>query len=200
MLNNDLRDYIGESDMQPAISSNVAYVPDRFGRSQSALFMSNTYSQVPAGVYFNSTFTITAWVYPNELSFTYQRVLDFGNGAYDRNVVLAYYSDDARPFAQIANNRLDDNHIFALNSINQFEWSHLASVYNGSSLTIFVNGASSGFLSGASYPQEILRNNCYIGRSNWPLENYANAYLDDLKIYNRALDPQEILADMNSGF
>ena len=47
------------------------------------------YLTLPAGVYFNGDFTIECWVYPKEFTH-WSRILDFGNGANNNVVMLAY--------------------------------------------------------------------------------------------------------------
>jgi hypothetical protein len=177
---------------------NVAFVPDRFGNDRSALYLNIGYCQLPPGYYFHSKFTITAWVNPQDLNFSNQRILDFGNGPYINNLGLAYYSTTAGSYGFISDGNTE-NVIFAGSSIplSLQQWSHLALVYDGASFYLYMNGIQSSSKAYATDPF-LFRNNCFIGRSNWyPGNPDANVYLDDLKIYNRALTSQEILADMN---
>jgi hypothetical protein len=200
--NGDIRDYIGQSDMTPVL--NVGFVLDRLGYAQSALYLNNGYCTVPPGVYFNSTFTITAWVNSQDLDIKRQRVIDFGNGEWINNVALAYIdiATSPTPYGIITPDDLGDgaSTVYAVSSatISQFQWIHLALVYDGSYQYIYINGAQTAMQWSPSYPNNLVRNSCFIGRSNWPLlDKDANAFMDDLKIYNRALRPQEILANMN---
>ena len=71
------------------------------------------------------------------------------------------------------------------------QWSHVAGVYDGASLSIYVNGelvtskAASGMLQQNSYP-------LYLGGDYNNPASYFKGKIDDVRIYNRALSTQEI--------
>jgi hypothetical protein len=63
-----MKDLIGSADMTQG--SLTSFTMDRFGNANSALALNGGWTQVPAGVYFDSIeFTISVWVYPNECGF-----------------------------------------------------------------------------------------------------------------------------------
>lgn len=195
-INGDTRDYIGNSNMTPM--ANFSYTTDRFNNPRSAFYLNNGYCTVPAGVYFVGNFTITAWVKLIE-STDWARLIDFGNGGQD-NVVFAISSDEpAEPAIQVYNS---GNQIFAesLVNLNQ-EWTHLAGVNNGSQLLLYVNSTLTGSIQAIYQPRSINRTICYFGRSAFHSDSDpsgngdANACFDDIKIFNRALSPEEILSD-----
>ncbi|MFH1786834.1 MAG: LamG-like jellyroll fold domain-containing protein [archaeon] len=75
------------------------------------------------------------------------------------------------------------------------QWSHLVATYNGTTAKVYVNGdevasqtAVSTILSSASWVS--------IGREGYG--NYYNGSIDEVKIYSRALHPDEINASMNA--
>jgi hypothetical protein len=200
IVNGNTVDYIGRANMTPM--ANVSFVPDRFGNAQSAVYLNNGYCKLPPGVYFNSTFTITTWIYPlNQTSGLRQRVLDCGNGPGNDNIGLAYRNVLIQPYAFTYYGTMGTSYVFAINSVtmNADQWSHLATVYDGSNLLIYVNGIQTAAgNSDGTKPFNVFRNQCFIGRSSWyPLDDDATAYLDDLKFFKLALTVQEILDDMN---
>ena len=75
-------------------------------------------------------------------------------------------------------------------------WSHLATTYDGATLRLFVNGAQvtsralSGSILSSSSPLRIG------GNKIWG--EYFAGTLDEVRVYNRALSPAEIQADMNT--
>ncbi len=75
-------------------------------------------------------------------------------------------------------------------------WSHLAGVYNGSTMKIYVNGQESGSISasgnitGYATPLRL--------GVNGGLEENFDGRLDDVRIYNTALTQTEIQTDMNT--
>ncbi len=73
-------------------------------------------------------------------------------------------------------------------------WYHVAGVFDGSNIFLYVNNVleGSGVLTGPIL-NDITRNT-YIGRYNG-VSNSFNGFIDEVKIYNRALSAEEIFAD-----
>jgi hypothetical protein len=74
-------------------------------------------------------------------------------------------------------------------------WTHVASTYNGSTLTVWINGKKAG--SRAVSGRTCSNNNpLAIGAKNYPakglLEAFWDGQLDEVRIYNRALSATEI--------
>ena len=75
-------------------------------------------------------------------------------------------------------------------------WSHLATTYDGAALRLFVNGiqvASAPFSGAIVTTTGALR---FGGNNVWG--EFFRGYIDEIRIYNRALAPGEIQADMNT--
>lgn len=76
-------------------------------------------------------------------------------------------------------------------------WTHVASTYNGTTLTVWVNGVRAG---SRAVSGRTCRNDhpLAIGAKNYPakglLEAFWDGQLDDVRIYNRALSAAEIAA------
>jgi hypothetical protein len=85
---------------------------------------------------------------------------------------------------------LDSNVVVPTNT-----WTHVASTYNGSTLSVWINGARAGSL-------EVTGRTCSnnlplsVGAKNYPaaglLEAFWDGRLDDFRIYDRALSASEI--------
>lgn len=152
---------------------------------------SNDYVSLPAAVYFNGDFTIECWVYPKSFA-NWARIIDFGNGAGSDNVLLAYtYGTSGAPGFYVEGNQFQATQTLPLN-----QWSHVAATLSGNTATIYINGIAAG-ASTFSTPVNIVRNYCYIGKSNWG-DPYANAIFDELRIWNTAKTQAEIQASMNT--
>ena len=82
-------------------------------------------------------------------------------------------------------------------SLTKNVWSHLAIVWNGSTVQFYVNGApvSSGSLSASITARG---NPLRLGADADPWQFYGGL-LDDMRIYNRAQTAAEVQADMNTG-
>jgi len=74
-------------------------------------------------------------------------------------------------------------------------WTHVASTYNGSTLTVWVNGSRAGSM---AVTGRTCHNNrpLAVGAKNYPAEGLLEAFwdgqLDDIRIYRRALSQTEI--------
>ena len=151
----------------------------------------NDYVSLPPAVYFNGDFTIECWVYPKSFA-NWARIIDFGNGAGSNNVLLAYtYGTSGAPGFYVEGNQFQATQTLPLN-----QWSHVAATLSGNTATIYINGVAAG-TSTFSTPVNIVRNYCYIGKSNWS-DPYANAIFDELRIWNTAKTQAEIQASMNT--
>jgi hypothetical protein len=192
IVSGSLNDYVGQSHMFAC--QNVALLEDRFKQPNSAVFMNSGYCKVPAGVYFNSPFTIITWAYLIKISL-WARLLDFGNGASNDNVLFALcVGNSTSPQLQIYKGSNPKQVVNPNCTLNLKEWTHLAGVYNGSHLLLYFNGSLCAAASTTQTPSNVTRRFNYIGHSNWNDQDLIS-YLDDIKIYNRALSSNEIRQD-----
>jgi hypothetical protein len=74
-------------------------------------------------------------------------------------------------------------------------WKHLCEVYNGSTATLYSNGASIG--SGA-FTWSLTKSKAYIGRQVNDAEYWFGA-IDDVRVYKRALSAADVLTIYNGG-
>ncbi len=152
----------------------------------------SNYVSLPAGVYFSGDFTIECWVYPKSFD-NWARVMDFGNGAGNNCVLLAYtYGTSGSPGFYVGGSQFAANQTLPLN-----QWSHIAATLSGNTATIYINGVAAG-TANFPVPANVIRNNCYIGKSNWGGDPYANAAFDELRIWNFAKTQSQIQASMDA--
>src|SRR4051812_16623275 len=174
----------------------------RFARAQSSgpgsalsLDGATGYIQVTNGVWFNGNFTVEGWVFVRSYN-NWSRLFDFGNAGYLQEVYLAL-SDSTTGFPKMG---VFTNGNFNLVSSSQQlplnQWTHLAATLNGTTATIFINGNPVG--SGTVLiPNNVVRTNNYIGRSNFAGDAYANAIFDEIRIWNVARTQGQIQASMH---
>ena len=141
----------------------------------------------PPDVYFGAEFTIESWVFERSYNH-YARVIDFGNGQQAQNVLFALSElTSGRPAFQV----YPDPVLVAPNPVPLNEWVHLAVTVKTNRATIYVNGVA--VVSGpATTPSGVIRNQNYIGRSNWGSDPFANARFDDVRIWSVARTPEEL--------
>ena len=173
----------------------VAPTPVASSQANALNFSSSllNYAFLPPATYFSGDFTIECWVKPTAYS-NWSRVIDFGNGAGSNNVLFGTsYGGSGKPGFYVGGSQFSANDQIPLN-----QWSHIAATLSGNTATIYINGVASG-TSFFPIPANVIRNNNYIGRSNWGWGDPApDASFDDLRIWNVAKTDAEILASMNN--
>ena len=145
------------------------------------------------GEYFGENFTITVWC--NFRTFTdWERVLDFGNGAYSDNVILALWNDQNQVYGQAYNYNYTYDLTLSIQKIQLNVWYHVAFVLNAQYGYVYTNGVliSTNLLNQCN---PVNRTSNFIGRSNWHAygDLNADAIFDDIKIFNRSLSSDQVL-------
>ena len=174
--------------------ADETFVPTQWG-SALALDGVDDYVRVPDGIWFSNAFTIEAWVYARSYQ-SWARVLDFGNGAPADNVVLALSEGTTgRPcFLVFHGTDVNAQMITAPELLSLNQWVHLAVTLTNDTATLYVAGV--GVVTDTVWaPNPVLRTNNYLGRSNWA-DPYADALLDDVRLWNVARSPAEIQEGM----
>lgn len=204
---NDLKDYMGSSDMIPGTldaNESIGFGLDRFNNSNGAIFMNPGYYILPPGIYFNNSFSFLVWTKAFKFV-VWSRFIDCGNGESNNNIVISLSRDNAFsqvPCVVVFNGSVAQPVVSAVNKLPINSWFHFAVVFDGHNLLIYVNGILDGN-STSGGPLGVKRNSCYIGRSNWHFsanDSDAFASYDDLMIYNRALSSNEVQNCMNVYF
>jgi hypothetical protein len=138
-----------------------------------------------------SGMTLEAWVRPSALDSTWRTVLfkeRTGNLSYglyaDRNTGV--------PDAQVFHDRAHEAD--AVDSLRRDEWAHLAATFDGNVLRLFVNGSQAAELE-VPVPIETSDGELHIGGNAVWTEWFAGL-IDDVRVYDRPLDPSEIESDM----
>jgi hypothetical protein len=149
------------------------------------------YGQVPNGVYFNGNFTINTWIKISAYN-NWQRIIDFGNGAGNNSVLLAStYGTSGYPGFYCTGSQFQSTQQLSYNV-----WYNVAATMSGTTGTIYVNGVARGTAT-MSVAQNVTRQYCYIGRSEWAGDGMFQGSIGAVMIYSRALDATEMLANFN---
>jgi hypothetical protein len=186
-------DHYGAIKRDSGLSSNgeIIMTKTAFNALNFSSSLEN-YASLPPATYFSGDFTIECWVYPTDHT-NWSRVIDFGNGTSDNVLFATSVSTSGKPGLHISGSELEANEQISLN-----QWSHLAVTLSGTTATIYINGIASG-TANFPIPANVIRNDNYIGRSNWGWGDPApDASLDDLRIWNVAKTPSQIQAAMNN--
>lgn len=196
-IENDLKDYKGTNNLWPGVIGGVTLAPDRLGNTNSSVLINNAFLAMPTDVYFNSSFTVMAWVKPFS-TIGQGRLLDCGFGQTDNVIVMISSGNSNRPAAQIFRGSNSRPVVESSTAIDLNEWGHLAVTFEDKTMTIYVNGSVTANQTYADVwtPLGVSRPMCYLGKSNWA-DAYVKAYFDEIKIFNAALSIDQVQAEMN---
>jgi hypothetical protein len=183
-------------------NETIGFTQDRFNNPNGAVYMNPGYYYIPSGLDFNTSFSFLVWV--KVLAFNpYSRVIDCGNGPSADNIIVSLANGNTqKPYTMIYRGGGSGGYVTVPNNLPINAWFHLATVYDGQNLMIFVNG-NVVVNSTKSGPNLMKRTKCYIGRSNFHVGNGdpdASACFDDLMLFNRSLGSDEIQNCMNTNF
>ena len=132
--------------------------------------------------------SFTAWVYKRNLG-NWQRVIDFGNGPNNNNLLVANEGTTSRGIWSIrqgGNQRL--LRVYDFWTLN--EWQHVTATVNSQGvMRLYRNGQMLGTSNG-HVPTNDTRTNQYIGKSNWG-DALFDGMMDDIRVYDRDLTEQE---------
>ena len=158
--------------------------------SNKSIFLSNGYLNVPEGIYFGSSFTVIAWIKLTQI-LDNMTFIDFGNGADIDNVLIQInqYMIMASTYNGENASTISASISFQLN-----EWYHLAYVLAQSTGFIYINGIQVANGSQVT-PMEVMRTRNFIGKSNWEGDPNANAFFQNIRIYQGAKSAADILND-----
>ena len=136
---NNTNDLIGNAHMYDGINASLTF--DRFNNSNSALDIANGYLKLPPGIYINGNFTMSAWIYPRSIN-NWARIFEFGNGASNNNVYLAYtaFTTGNPALGWIySNTPISWARFQSIGALKLNKWSHIVASFNGThSKTFFL--------------------------------------------------------------
>ncbi len=147
----------------------------------------------------SGAYTIEAWVNAAAAN-TFSRIVDLGQGDTNDNILLAFNGS--------AGTIVFENYVGATKTsvsttaqlpLNQ--WVHVAAVNNGDgTVAIYFNGVAqsvTGNTTDFSTAANVVRDESYIGRSNWEGDEYFKGMMDDVRIWNDARTATEVADNYN---
>ena len=182
-------------------SNGVSYTQNHLGQSNSALaFSTSNYGTAPSNFYFyGGAFTISAWVKVNSMANQYEPILDFANGPLSNNVLFGFNKPSSQAFLRLLiwYGTTNASDFTASSEVKLKYWHFVTATHDGIAATLCVNvlACTTQTMNPPPYGN---RTSNFVGNSNWqtPL---TSTYVNDLRIYNRLLSPDEITALMNLG-
>ena len=214
-LNGNARD--SSSLANNGTSVYTTAVNDRFGRAGKALSFngSSSYLRIPASKSLDLIYnkSISCWVFlPSSATVNNYSSIIFK----DEPVNQATYSMQLQQEAGYGVNRYKFGYMFSSSLTNygvsskqlytnyKDQWIHLVNTYD--SISGYTKMYFNGIISDSTYIGNKSSNpsnlDLFIGRAksdSYLSQTYFNGSLDDIRLYNRALSPKEVLALFNEG-
>ena len=182
-------------------TGGYSFAPGKVGNALVLTAANDGYAQLPVGILADACeATLAAWV--NVKSGThYQRVWDFGWNI-TRYMYLTPSDAYSLPWFGISIAGNGSAHEFGVRgqaALPLDEWHHLAVVLAPASVVLYVDGQPAG--TNAAIPLRPLDLGStlydYVGRSQFAVDPYLDGDIDEFRIYNRALSPDEIQGLVN---
>ena len=140
-------------------------------------------------------FTISGWVKPRSCGF-FSRIIDFATDVYAQDDVVLVYSsgNSCNPAGTIYAPQAEN--IVSNTTVTLSIWQHVAWVLRGNTVSLYLNGNLVARKNATILPRNVLRSG-WVGGSYNNLASPANADLDDIKLFNIALNDNEIKNEYN---
>jgi len=150
----------------------------------------------------NQSITFAAWIKPeNDTTANMYIVSKWDNADGSRQYSLFYSDSNDRFQCNISNDGADWTESFGTTGISYATWVHIACVYNDTDVRLYVNGVldSNGADNPAAHTTGIFNGDqsFRVGGENADL--YFDGLIDEVIIFDRALDAFEILEMYNFG-
>lgn len=145
------------------------------------------YALLPKNI-LSDSMTITAWVKLNKLT-TWGRVFDFGTDS-NNNFFFAPYSGGAARVEMKSPKSTDT--MDCAQEMVKGDWVHYAVTVAGGTVSYYRNGRLINSKSGVQSLSNIKDELNYIGKSHYDGDAYLSAVIDDFRVYDTALDRDEI--------
>lgn len=160
--------------------------PDLGGNSNAALRFNGRSDYVDTPVDSNlATLTISAWFQTESVAGERSIVDSDGGGSYGHSIILGYFSGDSTLDVQFHDGYLDSGW-----SPQVGRWHHAVACYDRDVIRLFIDGRE--VRSWSYSPLTPDGSNFRIGRHNTGDPQWFDGIIDNVRIYNRALDSLEV--------
>lgn len=175
--------------MDAAIYGTPIYTPVcKSGTKSLMLNGTDNYLKLPYAIADMREMTICMWV-RLRTSTSWQRIFDFGNGTQQYMFLTPTNGSEMRFVMKNGG----EEEVLATTPMRQSSWTHIAITLSDEAVTLYVNGEETAKSTSMNIrPDDIRPIQNYIGRSQFNADPLLKAYIDDFRIYNYALTPEEI--------
>lgn len=186
----------------PIGSNNTYYTSGKVGGYAGAFDGSTDYIYLGnPSILQVTSFTVSAWIERSAIS-SYTRLFANYNGNGNTGAFVMLAAGNANLGCNTVNSGGSVSAATSpTNSLSNLgTWYFVACTYNGTTLTLYINGVSQGSIT-AGVPSYLNNYPFYIGAagSSTATENWWPGSINDLRLYGRALSPAELVALYNAG-
>ncbi len=147
---------------------------------------------------YSQGFTVEAWVQYSSFQQFWSRIIDFGNGQGQNNIVLGHVGTSKDIGFHLYTTAEGRKMIEIANALEIGKWTHIAvTISKSREGKLYQNGqlVQSKLL---LLPDNVNRKLNYIAKSNWPQDGYFEGKIAEVRVWNIARTPEEIKQNMNS--
>jgi hypothetical protein len=182
--------------------SGYAFSGGKVGNALTLSQVGSGYVSLPAWIFSTTTdITIATWVKLNTLT-VWQRLFDTGTNA-NLNQNTATGTSYATLFLKDLNNKLGLSSTqngygsaqqITADALPTGEWKHVTVVFSSGAAALYVDGTMVSVAGSFPPPQTLGLNYAFIGKSQFGVDPFIDAQIDEFRVYNRALSASEIQA------
>lgn len=133
--------------------------------------------------------TLSAWINENSVGiWRFAKIISKGADYYTPHYEL-YSGSSQNKYVFIVHTGSVEHVVSNVDAMTG--WVHLVGTYDGSEMKIYINGSLDN-VKALTGPISTANNPLYIGKRQNDYERYFNGSIDDVRIYDRALSPEEI--------
>ena len=157
----------------------------------------NQHVAIPPNNLIGTEFTVEGWVKVRSYA-SWSRLWESGNGPNDDNILCALSAGDSgQPIFRWHNGGGLVGDLLSPTTLPLNVWTHLAFTYDGTNAAIVMNGnvVTSGTFAA---PNTLSRSSNFVGRSLYAFDGYADASIEDFRIWSVARPTNFIQAAMNT--
>ena len=171
------------------VHGNVTSVEGKIHGAASFPGDKASYMEVPS-FEFGGPVSVSTWVRYQKFN-SYSRIMDFGNGAGQDNLILSNVSSGAGVTWHVRRSTIDK--YLRTGSFAKGVWTHVVTtVHESGQLQLFLDGLLVGTNNSGHAPRILSRSHQLIGLSNWSSGSPFQGEIDDFMLYDRALSATEV--------
>jgi hypothetical protein len=174
--------------------NGATYIDGKFGQALS-FDGENDFVRVPDSITLNATsITIEAWIFVNNSKSSRHSILTKMDKLQDSGYELYALQNNIPGFGLISTK--ETKNVAEGNRIPSNKWTYIAATYDGDVLLLYINGVVDAFNGKSGFLGTANKGDLYIG--SWRDVDYFSGAIDEVRIYNRALNGQEIKNNFKS--